>query len=92
MTTTKDKPMLNTQSLSAAIEMTIKQHLLTSKAEILDLYKLVMDEIEEPLYQSTMEHCKYNQSRAALILGVSRGTLRTRLKQFFGDKYVGTRD
>ena len=38
-----------------------------------------------------MENCRYNQSRAAIVLGVSRGTLRTKLKRYFDDQYVGTR-
>jgi Fis family transcriptional regulator, factor for inversion stimulation protein len=39
-----------------------------------------------------MEHCKYNQSRAAIMLGISRGTLRTKLRRYFDDKYVGSRE
>lgn len=57
-----------------------------------DLYKFVIDEVEAPLFRAVMEHCKYNQSRAATMLGISRGTLRTKLRHHFGDKYVGTRD
>ncbi len=57
-----------------------------------DLYEIVLEEIETPLFKAVMEHCKYNQSRAAQILGVSRGTLRTKLRRYFDDKYVGSRD
>ncbi len=31
---------------------------------------------------------KYNQSRAAKNLGISRGCLRMKLKEYFGDKYL----
>ncbi len=31
---------------------------------------------------------KYNQSRTAKALGISRGGLRIKLKQYFDDKYV----
>lgn len=31
---------------------------------------------------------KYNQSRTARWLGISRGTLRTKLKEYFGDAYL----
>lgn len=48
--------------------------------------------VETPLFRAVMEHCKYNQSRAAVMLGISRGTLRTKLKRYFDDKYVGSRD
>jgi Fis family transcriptional regulator, factor for inversion stimulation protein len=57
-----------------------------------DLYEFVLEEIETPLFRAVMEHCKYNQSRAAVMLGISRGTLRTKLRQYFDDKYVGSRD
>lgn len=56
-----------------------------------NLYQLVMEEIEAPLLQWVMEHCKYNQSRAAVMLGISRGTLRTKLRQYFDEKYLGNR-
>ena len=57
-----------------------------------DLYQFVLEEIETPLFRAVMEHCKYNQSRAAIMLGISRGTLRTKLRSYFDDKYVGSRD
>ena len=44
------------------------------------------------LEKTYLEHIfiknKYNQSATASALGISRGTLRTKLKQYFGDKYV----
>ena len=91
--TISEKPVkLNEQSLSNAIESMIKNHLKAHDKDIVDLYKLVIEEVEEPLYKCAIEHCRYNQSRAAAILGVSRGTLRSRLKHYFDDQYVGTRD
>lgn len=79
-------------SLRAAVEQTVRRHLMSSNdKEIVDLHALVLEEIEIPLYKVVMERCKYNQSRAAVILGVSRGTLRTKLKRYFDDQYVGTR-
>jgi len=60
--------------------------------EPVDLYHFVLEEIETPIFRAVMEHCKYNQSRAAVMLGISRGTLRTKLRHYFDDKYVGTRD
>lgn len=57
-----------------------------------DLYKFVLEEVEAPLFRAVMEHCKYNQSRAAYVLGISRGTLRTKLRHYFDDKYVGSRE
>ena len=41
-----------------------------------------MREVEEPLFKVVMEHAQGNQSRAATILGINRGTLRKKLKEF----------
>jgi len=46
------------------------------------LYDLVMREVEEPLFKVVMSHVQGNQSRAATILGINRGTLRKKLKEF----------
>jgi Fis family transcriptional regulator len=46
------------------------------------LYDLVMREVEEPLFKVVMSHVEGNQSRAATILGINRGTLRKKLKEF----------
>jgi len=46
------------------------------------LYDLVMREVEEPLFQVVMAHVHGNQSHAATILGINRGTLRKKLKEF----------
>lgn len=45
-----------------------------------DLYELVLAEVEVPLLEAVMEYTKNNQSRAAILLGLSRGTLRKKLK------------
>ncbi len=46
------------------------------------LYDLVMREVEEPLFKVVMSHVQGNQSRAATMLGINRGTLRKKLKEF----------
>ena len=47
-----------------------------------NLYELILAEVEAPLMESIMEYTKNNQSRAAIVLGLSRGTLRKKLKQY----------
>ena len=47
-----------------------------------NLYKLVWEEVCLPLFQETMMRTRFNQSRAARWLGISRGTLRKCLKSF----------
>jgi len=46
------------------------------------LYDLVMHEVEEPLFRAVLDYAEGNQSRAADILGINRGTLRKKLKGY----------
>jgi len=46
------------------------------------VYDFFLDEIEEPLLVVVMKYTRNNQSEAARILGLSRGTLRSKLKKF----------
>lgn len=46
------------------------------------LYELVLSEIEVPLLNVVMKHTKGNQCKAALYLGLSRGTLRKLLEKY----------
>jgi Fis family transcriptional regulator len=46
------------------------------------LYDLVLREVEEPLLRAALDYTEGNQSRAADILGINRGTLRKKLKNY----------
>jgi Fis family transcriptional regulator len=82
------------ESLSHHIVKVVRQYLNSnvSKDAELDLYEMVLEEIEGPLFRTVMEMTRYNQSKAARVLGVSRGTLRTKLKRYFDDEFIGTRE
>lgn len=47
-----------------------------------NVYDFFLDEIEEPLLAAVMKFTRFNQSEAARLLGLSRGTLRAKLKKF----------
>ncbi len=47
-----------------------------------ELYDLVLGEVEEPLFRAVMDYTDGNQSQAAGILGINRGTLRKKLKTY----------
>ncbi len=47
-----------------------------------DLYDLVIGEVERPLFKAVLEYTDGNQSQAASILGINRGTLRKKLKTY----------
>lgn len=46
------------------------------------LYAMVMAEVEKPLIETVLNHTGGNQSKAAQILGMSRSTLRKKIKQY----------
>jgi len=47
-----------------------------------NLYDLVLAEVEAPLLTAVMAYARQNQSKASEILGLNRGTLRKKLKQY----------
>lgn len=47
----------------------------------------VLELAEKEILKTIMKVCKYNQSRAAINLGVSRGCLRAKLAHHFKDAY-----
>lgn len=51
-----------------------------------DLYRMVLEEVEKPLFERVLNYSGGNQSRAAEVLGINRGTLRKKLKHYALDK------
>ncbi len=47
-----------------------------------EIYKMVMAEVEEPLFRSVLDYTGGNQSKASELLGINRGTLRKKLKLY----------
>jgi Fis family transcriptional regulator len=45
------------------------------------LYDMVMREVEGPLLRVVLDYVEGNQSRAAQVLGINRGTLRKKLRE-----------
>ncbi|OGV28103.1 MAG: Fis family transcriptional regulator [Legionellales bacterium RIFCSPHIGHO2_12_FULL_37_14] len=82
------------EALGQLVAQLVKHYLTSTnqKGASLNLYELILEEVEGPLFRTVMEMTRYNQSRAARVLGVSRGTLRTKLKHYFDDEFIGTRD
>lgn len=46
------------------------------------VYNLVIGEVEKPLIEETIKYCNGNQTKASELLGLSRGTLRKKMKQY----------
>ncbi len=93
MTVTINQAQQSNEALVQHVVSVVKSYLssVNLKDSNLNLYQLVVEEIEGPLFRTVMELTRYNQSKAARVLGVSRGTLRTKLKRYFDDEFIGTR-
>ncbi len=50
--------------------------------EVVDVYQMVMNEVEAPLLEEVMRYTRNNQTKASEMLGLNRGTLRKKLKQY----------
>jgi len=71
------------QPLHDSVRKALENYISQLKGKLPNnLYDLVLAEVEGPLMEAVMEYTKGNQSRAAILLGLSRGTLRKKLKQY----------
>lgn len=78
LTTSKNKKPLRKHT-----EEALKQYFATLNGDRPgDLYDLVLGEVEEPLFKAVLDYTQGNQSQAAGILGMNRGTLRKKLKTY----------
>lgn len=66
--------------LSVHVKQTVLRYLEQLRGhDVVDLYAMVMSEVEKPLLQAALEHSGHNQSKAAKALGLSRSTLRKKM-------------
>lgn len=71
------------QTLRGSVERALRNYFTHLEgAEVSDLYNLVLSEVEAPLLESVMRHVRGNQTKASEVLGLNRGTLRKKLKQY----------
>ena len=75
-----------TSMLQQSVEQAIRKYLTDLEGEIpCNLFDTVISEIEQPMLQTVLQHCNHNQSKTAAYLGINRGTLRKKLKQYHID-------
>ncbi len=69
--------------LSHAVKHSIRRYLYELEGTLPNnMYELVLRQVERPLFEAILEHTKGNQSRAAEMLGLNRGTLRKKLRSY----------
>ena len=67
------------RSVTSAIELYLGD---MDGHDVTDLYQVVLSEVEPAIFDVVMKHVEGNQTEAAEVLGVSRGTLRKKLKLY----------
>lgn len=69
--------------LRKSVEQSIRNCFLQLNGnKINNLYQLALAEFEKPLLDIVMQYTRGNQSKAALVMGMNRGTLRKKLKKY----------
>lgn len=81
--------VLNSQSqvtqkpLRDSVKIAVKNYLAQlGEQDVDDMYELVLSEVEHPMLDMVMQYTRGNQTRAANMLGINRGTLRKKLKKY----------
>jgi Fis family transcriptional regulator len=70
-------------NLANCVEQSADQYLkILDNPEVANLYDLVLEQVEEPLLKRVLKFVRNNQVRAAKLLGISRGTLRKKMKKY----------
>jgi two-component system nitrogen regulation response regulator GlnG len=46
-----------------------------------DIHAMVLEQVERPLIRLVMEKCRWNQVKAADVLGINRNTLRKKISE-----------
>jgi Fis family transcriptional regulator len=71
------------QSLRDSVTAAVRHYLKDLDGQLsTDVYQMVLAEIEAPLLEEIMAYTRNNQTKASIMLGLNRGTLRKKLKQY----------
>ena len=71
------------KTINESVQQGVEEYLQMMGGEpVLDLYDMVMSEVEAPLLRSVLVFTNHNQSKSAEILGLNRGTLRKKLRKY----------
>lgn len=76
-------PSEPTQTLRDSVEKALHNYFDQLEGQsVVDLYNMVLSEVEAPLLETVMKYTRDNQTKASVVLGLNRGTLRKKLKQY----------
>lgn len=75
--------MSNKKPLRSHVRKTVKRYLKDmGSTEPDNLYRTVLAQIEPSLILEVLRHTQGNQTNAARILGITRNTLRSKIRQY----------
>ncbi len=71
------------QSLRGSVEQALDNYFQSLDGQpASNVYEMVLAEVEAPMLEVVLKYTRHNQTRAAQVLGLNRGTLRKKLKQY----------
>ena len=78
-----EKLSIQENTLRSEVEKALRRYFDHIEEEpVTDLHRMVISEVEIPLFEAVLKHTGNNQSKASVMLGLNRGTLRTKLKSY----------
>lgn len=80
----------NATNLRDSVTACVRQYLDELDGQLsTEVYQMVLAEMEAPLLEEVMAYTRNNQTKASIMLGLNRGTLRKKLKQY---NLIGSKD
>ncbi|WP_427977877.1 DNA-binding transcriptional regulator Fis [Agarivorans sp.] len=83
MTSSATSTEVKERPLRDSVEQALRNYFAQlNGGDVSELYELVLSEVEAPLLDVVMQYTRGNQTRASIMLGINRGTLRKKLKKY----------
>ena len=74
---------IEVRNLRDSVTASVRKYLAELDGQLsTDVYQMVLAEVEAPLLTEIMVYTRNIQTKASLMLGLNRGTLRKKLKQY----------
>ena len=76
-------PVSQAQTLRDSVSIALSNYFKHLDGQpVTDVYNMVLSEVEAPLLEEVLRYTRNNQTKAAVLLGLNRGTLRKKLKEY----------
>ena len=73
----------DTRPLRKSVEIAVNAYFEQLDGQMVSgVYDMVLAEVEAPLLEAVLRYTRNNQTLAATVLGINRGTLRKKLKRY----------